>query len=86
MISASVVIVETTDGRRLEQVVPHSLGSDRNLMSVDDLRRKFCENLAFGGLGQTADQVGEQIDSLDRGTPIKRILDLCCRTEPVSRG
>jgi hypothetical protein len=80
------VIVETTDGRRLEQIVPHSLGSGRNLMSADDLRRKFRENLAFGGLGPVADRVGEQIDGLDRGVLVKKVVDLCCRVVPASRG
>jgi 2-methylcitrate dehydratase PrpD len=74
------VIIETTDGRRLEQIVPHSLGSDRNFMSVDDLRAKFCDNLAYGALATVADRLYDQIDRLDHGATLRDVIALACRT------
>jgi 2-methylcitrate dehydratase PrpD len=41
-----VVIVETIDGRRLEEVEDHNLGSARNPMSDSRIEDKFRENVA----------------------------------------
>lgn len=76
------VVVETTDGRRLEQTVPHSLGSDRNPMSAAGLRRKFSDNFIYGGLAAAADRAYERIDSLDRVSSIRDLVDFCCRAKP----
>ena len=73
------VIVETTDGRTLEQIVPHSLGSDANPMSDADLGRKFRDNLRFGGMPDIADRAIEAIDALERAPTIRSLVDLCCR-------
>jgi 2-methylcitrate dehydratase PrpD len=73
------VIVETTDGRTLEQIVPHSLGSDANPMSAADLTRKFRDNVTFGGMQDIADRALAAIDDLHRAATIRELVDLCCR-------
>jgi 2-methylcitrate dehydratase PrpD len=73
------VIVETNDGRTLEQIVPHSLGSDANPMSAADLARKFHNNLAFGGMPDITGRAMTMIEELHGSATIRDLVDLCCR-------
>jgi 2-methylcitrate dehydratase PrpD len=73
------VIVETTDGRRIESVATNCAGSEANPMSPDEVRRKFRDNLAFAGLGANADRIINAVDRFETLESIAPLIALCCR-------
>jgi len=62
------VIVDTRDGRRLEQIVPHTRGSAENPMSPADVQAKFRANASLRLPGHRVEAIIDAVDRLERQT------------------
>lgn len=72
------LIAHTVDGRKLETVLTHPLGSPNNPMSADDVSRKFRDNMAFANLKANAARVQDLVARLDTLASIDELADACC--------
>lgn len=77
------LIVETTDGRRLEQVVENGWGSPANPLTSDQIRQKFRENARLAMPDDLIELVIAATDRLEKLHDIGKLIDLCCR--PTTR-
>jgi len=71
------VVVETTDGRRLERVEDHNWGSREKPMTAEDVRAKFRDN---AGKALPSDRVAAIIDTVERlpdGGDVAGLTALC---------
>jgi 2-methylcitrate dehydratase PrpD len=73
------LIARTVDGRKLETVLTHPLGSPNNPMSADDVARKFRDNMAFANLKANAARVEELVARIEMQATIDELVDSCCR-------
>jgi len=72
------LIVHTVDGRKLETVLTHPLGSPRNPMTADDVARKFTDNMAFANLKDNAAQVQDLVARIEALPSIDTLVGACC--------
>ena len=71
------VQVETTDGRRLEQVVDDNWGSEANPMTSDQVRQKFLENATLAIPDSRAGEIVEAVSGMEELSDVGSIVRLC---------
>lgn len=71
------VIVETTDGRRLERIEDHNWGSREKPMTEADVQAKFRANARHALEETRADQVIETVSALEDSANIRTLVHLC---------
>lgn len=72
------VVVRTKDGRSFEKVQDSNHGSPADPMTPAEIRAKFAENAAAGGLSESRiAAIVEAVDGLDRAAGVDALIDLC---------
>jgi 2-methylcitrate dehydratase PrpD len=72
------VIIETTDGRRLEHREMHNRGSDANPLSAADIEAKFWSNATRAVSRERAQRVLDAVMGLDKAEDLRRLGDALC--------
>jgi 2-methylcitrate dehydratase PrpD len=71
------IIVETRDGRRLEQIQPYNRGSPQNPMSETDVEQKFAANTARALGPERSAEIIRRVRALEDEPKAGNILRLC---------
>jgi 2-methylcitrate dehydratase PrpD len=71
------VIVETTDGRRLERIVDNNWGSESNPMTPADVRQKFRDNASLVLDTGQVEKIMRMVDRMEMIDDINDLVLLC---------